>query len=62
MKSVTQKDIKPFREKMRNLFLQLTHPDCILRIKFFRVRAKIAKISSAIIYSATVYHRKNFSL
>ena len=33
---------------------------CILRINFFQFRAKITKISSAIIYSATIYDHKNF--
>ena len=34
--------------------------NCILRIKFFQFRAKITKISFAIIYSATIYDHKNF--
>ena len=34
--------------------------NCILRIKFLWFRAKITKISSAIIYSATIYDLKNF--
>ena len=32
--------------------------NCILRIKFLRFRAKITKISSAIIYSTTIYDHK----
>ena len=34
--------------------------NCILRIKFLRFRAKITKISFAIIHSATIYDHKNF--
>ena len=34
--------------------------NCILRINFFWFRAKITKISFAIIYSATIYDYKNF--
>ena len=34
--------------------------NCILRIKFLWFRAKITKISSTIIYSATIYDLKNF--
>ena len=34
--------------------------NCILMIKFLQFRAKITKISSAIIFSATIYDHKNF--
>ena len=34
--------------------------NCILRIKFLRFWAKITKISSAMIYSSTIYDHKNF--
>ena len=44
---------------MWNLVLRLTHPNCILRIKFLRIRAKITKISFVKIYSTTTYDRKN---
>ena len=73
MKLVTQKNINISRIKcgfyfcdylsnriLPNLFLRLTHPNCILQIKFMRFRAKIAKISPAIIYSAIICDRKNF--
>ena len=36
--------------------------NCILRISLSRFRAKITKIISAIIYSATIYDYKNFCL
>ena len=45
---------------LRKSFLQLAHPNHILRIKFLWFRAKIAKISSAIIYFPTIYNHKNF--
>ena len=34
--------------------------NCFLRITFLRFRAKITKISSAIIYSESIYDKKNF--
>ena len=34
--------------------------NCILRTKFLQFRAKITRISSASIYSATIYDTKNF--
>ena len=48
-----------FKPYFRKLFLRLTHPNRILRIKLSRLRVKTAKISSAIIYYATIYDHKN---
>ena len=43
----------------RTFFCDWLIQNCILRINFLQFRAKITKISSTIIYSATIYDHKN---
>ena len=44
----------------RTYFCDCLIQNCILRMKLLQFQAKITKISSAIIYSATIYDLRNF--